>query len=100
MSEFDFTPDDKAALLILRIGLEAFDRMREAQAAIAGYGLTFLDRYGQPRVNPAFAVERDSRAAMLRCFKDLDLEFIEDDTSQRPPGRPPGPGKQFAHLVG
>jgi P27 family predicted phage terminase small subunit len=93
--EYGIQPDQTAAVLILKTAMEAFDRMREAQRAIAEHGVVFLDRYDQPRANPAAAIERDSRAAMLKCFKDLDLEISEPDP-KKAPGRP----STFETLMG
>jgi P27 family predicted phage terminase small subunit len=78
---------DDASLLILQVGLEAFDRMVQAQAYIAERGSVTEDRWKQLKVNPAVLVERDSRSAMLAAFKQLhlDLEPLNDR-----PGRPPG----------
>jgi P27 family predicted phage terminase small subunit len=73
---------DQAGLLLLQSALEAFDRMKAAQAAIKNDGLTFKDRFGQLRVNPATVVERDSRAAMLSALKSLNLD-IEPPASGR-----------------
>jgi P27 family predicted phage terminase small subunit len=78
---------DDAGFLILQSGLEAFDRMVEAQALIKEHGVVAPDRWGQLKTNPAVLVERDCRAAMLAAFKQLhlDLEPLNDR-----PGRPPG----------
>lgn len=78
---------DEAGLLILQSGLEAFDRMRGAQAQIKRDGATFLDRFGQVKAHPILPVERDARAAMLHALKalNLDLEPLHDR-----PGRPGG----------
>lgn len=78
---------DDAGLLILQVGLEAFDRMVEAQIHIKEHGAVAEDRWKQLKVNPAVLVERDSRTAMLAAFKQLhlDLEPLNDR-----PGRPPG----------
>jgi P27 family predicted phage terminase small subunit len=83
----DYTIRDEAGLLLLATALEAFDRMRQAQQAIAKDGATFRDRFGQIRVNPATTVERDSRAGMMAALKalNLDLEPLHDR-----PGRPSG----------
>lgn len=83
----DYGIRDEAGLLLLATALEAFDRMRQAQAAITKDGTTFRDRFGQIRVNPATTVERDSRAGMLAALKtlNLDLEPLNDR-----PGRPSG----------
>jgi P27 family predicted phage terminase small subunit len=86
--EFDGIDDDPAALLILKTALEAFDRMRQAQQAITDHGVVFLDRFNQPRSNPAVAAERDSRAAMLSALKQLNLDVTVVQSAG--PGRPPG----------
>lgn len=84
-ADYDLT--DTAGCLLLTTALEAFDRMREAQAVIAERGAIYVDRFEQPKSNPACVIERDSRAAMLAALKalNLDLEPLRDL-----PGRPPG----------
>jgi P27 family predicted phage terminase small subunit len=83
----EYAVDDEAGLLLLETALQAFDRLRQAQALIAEYGAVTKDRWGQLRPNPACTIERDSRAAMLAALKalNLDLEPLRDK-----PGRPPG----------
>jgi phage terminase small subunit len=78
---------DDSALLVLHGGLECFDRMRQAQVAIAKQGLTIVDRFGQMKQNPNLLTERDSKAGLLRHLKalNLDLEPLHDG-----PGRPGG----------
>jgi P27 family predicted phage terminase small subunit len=78
---------DDPALLILEGALEAFDRMRQAQAIIAEQGVTTKDRFKQVKQHPATLVERDAKAALLRGIKalGLDLEPINPG-----PGRPLG----------
>jgi P27 family predicted phage terminase small subunit len=78
---------DDAGLLILESALESFDRMRAAQAIIATEGIVLTDRFGQKKQHPATLIERDSKAAMARDLKalNLDLEPLRDA-----PGRPPG----------
>ena len=77
---------DEGGLLLLGTALQAFDRMRDAQRSIAEQGVTFLDRYGQPRLNPAAQVERDSRVGMLQALRALHL----DVEPLGKPGRPSG----------
>jgi P27 family predicted phage terminase small subunit len=78
---------DEAGLKILRVSCEAFDRAQAARAAIDTAGMLLTDKYGQQKVNPLLACERDSRAAFLAGLKalNLDLEPLRDK-----PGRPPG----------
>ena len=76
--EYDI--EDEAGLLLLQSAFEAFDRMRQAQQLIQEHGVIFLDRYQQPKPNPACAFERDQRSQMLQCLKalHLDLETLND----------------------
>jgi P27 family predicted phage terminase small subunit len=78
---------DGAGRLILQTGMEAFDRMRSAQAQVLREGATTTDRFGQVKAHPLLTVERDSRAAMLAALRqlNLDLEPVRDR-----PGRPGG----------
>lgn len=66
---------DDAALLILTSGLEAFDRMKQAQGLIQETGLIVKDKFNQHKENPAIAIERKSRDSMVRCLKTLNLDI-------------------------
>ena len=79
--------NDPAGLLLLETALQAWDRMREAQALIARDGPVIVGAGERPQVHPGIAIERDSRAAFLHAMKalNLDLEPLRDG-----PGRPPG----------
>lgn len=83
----EYAIDDPAGLLLLQTGLEAFDRLRQAQRVIKRDGPVVLDRFGQQKSHPLLTTERDSRAAMLAALKNLnlDIEPLRDG-----PGRPPG----------
>ena len=87
-SEYDGITDDPAASLVLLAAMESYDRMRQAQQAIAAHGLIYLDRYSQPKANPAATIERDSRAAMLGALRHLNLDV--ELSPHAGPGRPPG----------
>ena len=76
--------DDDYGLLLLQTALEAFDRMREAQAVVSEEGLQVTDRYGQIKSHPACTIEKDSRSQMLASFKALNLDL--EPLSK--PGRP------------
>lgn len=79
---------DEAARFLLETALTAFDRMRQAQQAIAEDGMTVRDKFGQLKINPAVNAERDARSGMLMAFKSLclDVEPLRDGVG-RPPGR-------------
>jgi P27 family predicted phage terminase small subunit len=83
----EYSIEDQGGLAVLQAHCEAYDRMCECQRQIRKDGATFLDRWGQVRAHPLLAAERDSRAAMLACLKQLclDLEPLHDRA-----GRPGG----------
>jgi P27 family predicted phage terminase small subunit len=85
MLEYELT--DEAGMLILQTALEAFDRMRQAQAILKKSGLVVFDRFDQPKAHPLCTIERDSRNQMLLAIKqlNLDLEPLQDRV-----GRPSG----------
>lgn len=72
------------ALEVLRLACEALDRGDDARAAIAKHGTTYDDRFGQPRARPEIAIERDSRLAVARLFRELSLDGGAPDDA-RPP---------------
>jgi P27 family predicted phage terminase small subunit len=83
----EYAIDDEDGKLLLQTALEAFDRMRGAQAEIAEAGTTYLDRFKQPKSHPSLQIERDARNQFIQALRqlNLDLEPLRDG-----PGRPPG----------
>lgn len=81
----DFDINDPAGLALLTTAAECCDRMRAAQAAIAADGEVIRDRYQQPKVHPACALEKDARNGFLAAMRALQLEI----SPPRPVGRPP-----------
>jgi P27 family predicted phage terminase small subunit len=82
VGDFDL---DAAGLMILEAALDAFDRMRAAQADIKKRGISVEDRWGQLKQNPSVATERDSRAAMVKCLRELGLNLEPIGDIGRPP---------------
>jgi phage terminase small subunit len=82
----EYSLDDAAGLRILRSALESLDRAEAAREAIERDGLLIRDRWGQDKVNPLCAVERDARSSFLHAMKALclDIEPLRDKV-----GRPP-----------
>ena len=58
---------------LLTLAAEAWDRCQEAREALAG-GITYIDRFGQPRARPEVAIERDARLAFVRIVRELNLD--------------------------
>ena len=81
---YDLEPRHEAILLV---ALEAFDRMREAQAAVAKDGAYVVGRFGL-KSHPGLSVERDSRLAFLRATRELGLDL------EAPASRPPTPWRK------
>lgn len=70
---------------ILTLAAEAWDRCQQAREILDKEGLTYIDRFGQPRARPEVAVERDSRIAFARLVRELCLDIDPPEE----PGRPP-----------
>ena len=83
VAEWNF---DDSTLMILRQALEAFDRLNQAREAIARDGLTVADRFGAQRAHPALIVEKDSRLALLRAWRQLGLDIEAPGQIGRPAG--------------
>ncbi len=60
-------------LHLLLMACEAMDRCIQARKRLAKQGLTYTDRFGQPKSRPEIAIERDSRLAFARLVKQLGL---------------------------
>ena len=69
---------------VLTLACEAWDRGQQAREAIEQHGLTFEDRFDQPRARPEVAIERDSRIAFARLVRELALDAGTPETP-RPP---------------
>src|SRR5262249_55561315 len=67
---------------ILGLACEAWDRAQEAREILAQEGLTVAGREGGIRPHPAVAIERDSRLAVARLVRELDLD-TEPPASER-----------------
>lgn len=76
-------------LRLLTLAGEAWDRCSAARKAIDKNGITFTDRFGQPRTRPEVAIERDSRIAFARMLRELAL-----DIGPPPDSRPPRTGRR------
>ena len=82
----DFPLNDSAGRLLLESALRAFDRAEDARRLIDAEGAVVRDRFDQAGPHPGVRIERDSRAQMLCCLKQLNLDIAP----ARPPGRPSG----------
>ena len=86
----EYAISDSGGILLLNAAAEAWDRAQSAREQISADGGPMLaDRFGQQKVHPLCAVERDARAQHLAALKqlNLDVEPLRDR-----PGRPAGVG--------
>jgi hypothetical protein len=76
----------EAALQILEETLSSLQRARLAREAIDRDGMTFggdKENKIPPKPHPLLPIERDSRAAALAGFKQLNLELLPKGLSRR-----------------
>lgn len=76
---------DQHHVRLLSLASEAWDRCRQARLALAKHGITYVDRFGQPRARPEVAIERDSRVAFARLLRELALDVEEPGEIHRSP---------------
>jgi phage terminase small subunit len=76
---------DEHHVRLLTLAAEAFDRAVQARKVIARTGLTFKDRFGQPKPRPEVVIERDARIAFARLLRELDLDVESPPEHPRPP---------------
>ena len=82
----EYAIEDSGGLLILQALLEAFDTMREAQRISKADGMKVKDRFGQDKIHPLCAVERDARAQVYQGLKALNLDIEPLKAIGRPGG--------------
>lgn len=81
VADFDLESHD---IRLLTLAGEAWDRGQQAREIVDRDGMTFLDRFGQPKPRPEIAIERDSRIGFARLLRELALDI--DGPDSRPPG--------------
>ena len=77
----DYVLEPHHVRLLILAG-ESWDRCTAAREAIEKHGLTYEDRFEQPRSRPEVGIERDSRIAFARLVRELGLDYEVDN---RPP---------------
>ena len=70
---------------LLTLAAEAWDRCQQSREALQEHGLTYMDRFDQPRSRPEVAIERDSRIAFARLVRELALDVQEPPEQSRIP---------------
>jgi phage terminase small subunit len=70
---------------LLTLAGEAWDRCCAARAVVDKSGMTYTDRFGDPRPRPEIAIERDARTSFARLLRELDLDVGTPAANSRPP---------------
>lgn len=76
---------DPHHIRLLTLAAEAWDRGQAAREVIDRDGMTFADRFGQPKARPEVAIERDSRIGFARLLRELALDVDGPDEAPRAP---------------
>lgn len=81
-ADYQFEPHH---LRILEMAAQAWDEFQLARTAVSKHGLTFVDRYGQPRERPEVGTARQARTSFARMIRELALDIEPPPESPRPP---------------
>ena len=73
---------------LLTLAAEAWDRCCEAREAIQEHGITYMDRFDQPKPRPECKIEKDSRMDFARLLRELALDVEPPPEAPRPPRGP------------
>ena len=82
MSEFELEGHHER---LLSMACQAWDRAELARQVLQSDGLTFRDRFDQPKARPEVGIERDSVIAFARLIRELDLDIGQPAERSRPP---------------
>ena len=74
---------DEHHVKLLTLAADSWDRCIEARAVLLKDGLTYLDRFKQPKARPEVAIERDCKLTFARLLRELALDV--DPPEARPP---------------
>lgn len=72
---------------LLQLALESLDRAEQARIILAAEGIVLTGARGGAVAHPAVGIERDSRIAALRGFRELGLSEYGDDVKQARDGK-------------
>ena len=81
LAEYELEPHH---VRLLTLAAEAWDRGQQAREVVDANGMTFNDRFGQPKPRPEIAIERDARIGFARLLRELALD-VDAPEESRPP---------------
>lgn len=77
---------DDYGCLILKVALEAYDRLQSAKATIDIEGSTLKTPTGHVKPHPCLAIEKESRNGFIAAIRLLNLNIEPAGEIGRPPG--------------
>jgi len=69
---------------LLTLAAEAWDQSQAAREVLDRDGLTFLDRFGQPKERPECGILQNARIAFARLIRELALDGDSPDAPRMP----------------
>ncbi len=81
LEEYDLEASEKS---ILKVGLEAYDRLQSCREQMKAEGYTVTDPSGRIRAHPALQAEKNAASIYLQAFRLLAL----NEEPAGPVGRP------------
>ena len=70
---------------ILTLACKAWDRANEAREVLDEQGITYVDRFDQPKSRPEVDIERKSRNDFRLLVRELGLDIeIQEETGRMP----------------
>jgi phage terminase small subunit len=82
LEDYDLDPHH---VRLLTLAAEAWDRGQQAREVVDRDGMTFVDRFGQPKARAEINIERDSRIGFARLLRELALDVDAPDEAPRAP---------------
>jgi len=70
---------------ILILACDCLDRIKQAREVILIRPF-YVDRFGQPKVNPAYQIESSNKILFARLIRELNLDTEVPSGLGRPPG--------------
>lgn len=80
LSDFDL---EEHHFKLLISAAESWDRICSAREVIDSQGMTYFDRFQQPKARPEIAIERDNKVIFARLLRELSLDGVDAPEAPR-----------------
>jgi len=65
---------DEVGTVILQRACECFEDLLAASRTLKREGLTYKDRFGSPRLHPAWRIAHEARESLLKHLRSLNVD--------------------------